>query len=800
MLKNYLKTAWRNLWKNKTTTFINLFGLSIGMTAAVFIFLWVKNEFSFDNYHPDKENIYRITNSIGVSKNENWIWESSPMLLGQTAAKEIPEVEKYASAIINSWGGPVFNINHKLFSEKTSAWVDNGWFNIFHYDFIAGNAAAFDNNPFSVILTESKAKKFFGDANPVGQLILIDTVNYTVQGVIKDNPVNSSFKFDILMQMDGRLSDPSVLKNDKSWNNFGYLTFLQLRSDANKKLVETKLNDIINRNRTNHNDNASLQPLNGMYFETDLQSSDLPHGNKKTTYIFSLLGILLLITACINYVNLTTAKASLRSKEVSVKKIVGAKRTHLFLQFIIESLTISIFALLISIVLIRLCLPLFNSVTEENFQLPFGSVTMWKVFIGTLIFSTVLNGLYPALLLSSFKPSNVFRGASILKLSDGSVRKSLVVFQFVLSVILITGAIVIYKQLKFIQTTNPGYNVSQVMSLQIPYQVYENFKDEKQKQLFFINMQNELRSKGSITSVCTGGSEIVNVGGASSGNADWDGRDTTFNPTIAQLSVDADFQKFFGLRMQSGHWFKQGTEDYHNYILNETAADLFHMHKPLIGQRFIYGGDTGQIIGVVKDFHYKSMHEKIGPLVLSNNQGYDSYLFLKTTPGNIAKSISDVETVWSKFIPDQPFSFTFLDESFNKLYKSDIKTSQLIFSFSIIAVILSAMGLFGLAAFTTEQRTKEIGIRKVLGASVQQITTLLSREFVMLVLIAIVIAIPVAAFVMNKWLQDFAYRTPLAAWIFIAAGGLAIMIALISVSLHSIKAAIANPVKSLRTE
>jgi ABC-type antimicrobial peptide transport system permease subunit len=800
MFRNYFKTAWRNLWKNKATTFINLFGLSIGMTAAVFIFLWVQNELSFDNYHPAKENIYRITNAIHVSKDETWVWETSPMLLGQMGVKEIPEVQKYASAVINSWGGPVFNINHKLFSEKTSAWVDKSWFNIFHYDFIAGNAAAFANNPFGIILTESKAKKFFGNANVIGQVILADTVSYTVQGVIKDNPVNSSFKFDILMQMDGRLSNPAVLKNDKSWGNFNYLTFLQLRADANKRLVETKLNNIINSNRSNHNDDVSLQPLNGMYFETDLQSSDLPHGNKKTTYIFSLLGILLLVTACINYVNLTTAKASLRAKEVSVKKIVGAKRTHLFLQFITESLTISVFALLISIVLVRLCLPLFNSVTEENFQLPLASVTMWKVLIGTLIFSTVLNGLYPALMLSSFKPLNVFRGTSILKLSDGAVRKSLVVFQFALSVILIAGAIVIYKQLKFIQTTNPGYNVSQVMSLQIPYKAYDNFKDQKERSLFFINLQNELRAKSSIASICSGGSEIVNVGGASSGNADWDGRDTAFNPTIAQLSVDADFKNFFGLQLQSGRWFKQGTEDFHNYILNETAATLFHMHKPLIGQRFTYGGDTGQIIGVVKDFHYKSMHEKIGPLVLSNNQGYDSYLFLKTVPGNLAKSISDAESVWAKFIPDQPFSFTFLDDSFNKLYKSDIKTSQLIFSFSVIAIILSAMGLFGLAAFTTEQRTKEIGIRKVLGASMQQITTLLSKEFVMLVLIAIVIATPIAALVMNEWLQDFAYRTPLTAWIFIAAGSLAILIALISVSLHSIKAAIANPVKSLRTE
>jgi len=800
MFSNYLKTAWRNLWKNKSTSLINLFGLSVGMTAAVFIFLWVQNELSFDNYHRKKDNIYRITNGIKVSKDETWVWESSPMLMGETAVKEIPEVEKSARITANTWGGPVLNINHKLFQEKTSAWIDKTWFNIFHYDFVAGNATAFGNNPFSIILTESKARKYFGDAGAIGQVIKVDTVNYTVQGIIKDNPVNSSFPFDILLQMDGRLSDPAVFKNDKSWNNFGYITFLQLQPGADKASVETKLNNIIKSNRTNDNDDVSLQLLNDMYFESDLQSSDLPHGNKKTTYVFSLLGILLLVTACINYVNLTTAKASLRAKEVSVKKIIGAKKSHLFYQFIIESLVISLSGLIIASVLIQICLPLFNTITEKNFHLPVTSPAMWKVLGGTLIFSTILNGLYPALLLSSFKPLYVFRGKSLLKLSDSSVRKGLVVFQFTLSVILITGTLIIYKQLKYIQTTNPGYNVTQVMSIQIPYKVYDGFADEKGKAGFFATFRNELRSKSSISQVCSGGSEIVNVGNLSSGNADWDGRDTTFNPSIAQLSADVDFQKMFGLQMRSGRWFRQGAGDDHNYILNETAAGLFNMHKPVIGQRFTYGGDTGQVIGIVKDFYFKSMHEKIGPLVLSYNSGSGSYFFIKTVPGNIPAAIHAVETAWNKFIPDQPFTYNFLDDSFNKLYKNDIKTSRLILIFSVITVILSAMGLFGLAAFTAEQRTKEIGIRKVLGASVQQITGLLSKNFITLVLIAIVIATPIAWWMMNKWLQEFAYRITLNAWLFMAAGSLAIIIALLSVSIHAIKAAVANPVKALRTE
>lgn len=798
MIKNYFKTAWRSIWKNKSSSTINLFGLTVGMTAAVFIFLWVQNEMTVDNYHAEKENIYRITNSIQVNNDEAWVWENSPMLLAEAASKDIPDVQKTARVIINSWGGPVMDINHKLFSEKTSAWIDKSWLEVFTYDFVAGNSASFGESPFSIILTESKAKKYFGEGNAVGQIIKVDTVNYTVQAVVKDNPSNSSFQFDVLLNMEGRLSNPATLKNDKTWNNFGYITFIKLRPDANKKAIETKLNKLINDNRTNNNDKVSITPLADMYFESNLQSSDMPRGSKKTTYIFSILGLLLLVTACINYVNFTTAKASIRAKEVSVRKIIGAKRSHLFFQFIAESVTISALALVATILLAKICLPLFNAVTEKHFELPITSLAVWKILLGTLLVSTILNGIYPALLLSSFKPLNVFRGKNILALSDGFIRKGLVVFQFTLSMMLIVGTIVIYKQLQFIQTSNPGYNVSQIMSLTIPYRSVRKM-DAEGRISFLNNLKQELRSQSSVTAVSSGSDEIINVTSASSGNADWDGRDTAYEPTIAKLTADVDFKNMFQLQLKEGRWFTNDKNDQHNYILNETAAKEFNMHQPIIGQRFTWGGDTGQVIGIVKDFHYKSLHEKIGPMVI-NNDGYNSQLFIKTTPGNIQKAISTTEAVWAKYIADEPFNYTFLDDGFNTLYKSDIKTSKLIFIFSIIAIIISALGLFGLAAFTAEQRTKEIGIRKVLGASVQQITSLLSKDFVALVLIAIIIATPISLWLMNKWLLDFAYRINLTAWIFIAAGGLALLIALISVSFQAIKAAIANPIKSLRIE
>ena len=797
MLKNYFKIAWRNLFRNKATTFINLFGLSVGMTAAVLILFWVQNEISFDNYHPDADNIYRITNTLKVNASEAWVWESSPMPMADAAKNEIPEIEK--SARLLTTGNIVFNINNKLFSEEKCAYVDKNWFGIFRYDLVSGDIMAFNQNPFSIILTETIAKKYFGNNYSAGKVIRIDNKNYTVAAVIKDNPSNSSFQFDVLIQLDAHLSNPETRKNDESWGNFGYLTFLKLRPDANASLVTKKLNAILIKNKKDNTVVAGLQPLKKIYFEEGLQSSVLAHGNEKTTYVLSALALLLLITACINYVNLTTAKASLRAKEVSVRKIVGAQRTALFYQFMAESLSVSLLSLLITLLLIQLSIPGFNALTEKHFLLSIKSITIWKVLLGTLFFATVLNGIYPAVLLSSFKPLNVFRGRSILKVRDSSLRKGLVVFQFTLSVILIISSIVIFKQLNFLQQSNPGYNASQIISLEIPFKTYLSLKDNE-RETFFRSLKQELLSQSSIEGVASAGSPIVDMNSLSTGNADWEGRDSNYNPSIAQFGVDADFEKVLGLKMKDGRWFMPGKADKHSYILNETAVQQFKLHKPVIGQHFTWGGDTGQVIGVVKDFHYKSMHERIGPMVMYNNGGAGFYVYIKTNPGNTMQALRVAENSWKKFIPAEPFNYTFLDDTFNNIYKADIKVSQIILIFSIVTIIISALGLFGLAAFTTEQRTKEIGIRKVLGATIINITSLLSKDFVKLVLIAIVIASPVAYLAMHKWLQDFAYRINISWWIFIAAGSLALIIALATISFQAIKAAITNPVKSLRTE
>ncbi|MBS1741406.1 MAG: ABC transporter permease [Bacteroidetes bacterium] len=799
MLRNYLKTAFRSLLKNKFTTAINLFGLSVGMTAAVFIFIWVQNEHSFDNYHPSNQYIYRITNTINLgTNNDTWKWETSPYNLGEFALKEIPGIKNLTRCgNVNSSHNIIYK--NRIIPEKNCAYVDSNWFSVFKYDFVYGDPSAFNNNNYAVAITESKAKKYFGTANPIGNILKIDTLNYTVEAVVKDNPLNSSFQFDIMMQMGSHITQPRVAKNIHSWGNFNFPTYVLLQDNANVQKVTGMLNAIMNREREKNSANTTLQPLSTMHFETDLQSTSLPHGNRKTTYIFSVLGILLLLTACINYVNLTTAKASLRSKEVGIKKIIGAGRKHLFMQFIVESFLISIVSLLLSLLFIQLLLPVFNSITEKQFVLTLFSFTMWKILLSTLIVATILNGIYPAIMLSSFKPIEVFRGKTILKLNDAFVRKSLVVFQFSLSVILIIGSIVIFKQLKHIQNSNPGYNLSQVVSMEIPYNAYRKLNDEQQEH-FFAAIRHELLNSGAVEGLTMGGDQIINVGNFSSGNVDWDGHDTAFQATVSPYSADADFQKVFQLQMKEGRWFHEGKEDEHNYILNESALRMFNMHTPVIGQRFTMGGDTGKVVGIVKDFHYQSMHEKIGALVMKYNNGYDSYIFLKAAAGKIPAALQAAATTWKKFIPSEPFEYTFMDESFDRLYKEDRKISSLVFIFSIIAVVIAALGLFGLAAFTTEIRTKEIGIRKVLGAGVQSIVFLLSKDFIKLALLAFVIASPIAWYFANKWLEDFAYRIDISWWIFAITVVLAMIITIVTVSSHAIKAAISSPVNNLRSE
>jgi len=799
MIKNYFKIAWRSLWKHKRMTAINVAGLSIGMAATVLIVLWVQNELSFEKDQPNAANIFRAKVKLSVSKTETWVWEHTPYVLSEAASKQVPEIENATRLKPNNYADLILHYKGNVISEKKSAYVDEQWFKVFHYQFIEGSADAFARNPLSMIINQSTAKRYFGNDDPIGKVMRIDTNNYKVQAVVKDAPANSSFQYGVFIPIAAQLMDANEKKNALQWNNFNYLTFFQLKPGANTSAVSAKLNAIIQKNKKDDKSGTKVSLLNirDMHFENDLQSSSFIHGNRTMVNVFIALAMLLLATACINYVNLTTARASLRSKEVSVRKIVGADRLHLFGQFMSESLLVSLISLLVSLLLVQACMPWFREFTGKQFTEPFTSPVIWLILIATLMISFLLNGIYPATVLSSFNPLGVFRGKTVLNFKDAGLRRVLVVVQFTISVILIAGTIVIYTQMRFMQNIDLGYKKAQVFNFTFPWWKIAGFKYE-QRESILKPVKQQLAQQSAIAAVSLASSGIVDFGNKSSGSFDWKGRPKDFDPTIAPLQADEDFQQLMQIKVKQGRWFNHEKSDTHNVLLNETAVRELHIQQPVLGQRFMHQGDTGVIIGVVADFHFRSLHEKIGPMLISNAPG--SSFYIKTTPGNSAAAIAAAGKIWKQTFPDAPFNYNFLDDTYNDLYKTEQQSSLLITLFASIAIAISALGLLGLAAFSAEQKVKEIGIRKVLGASMQHIVSLLSVDFIKMVVIASVLALPVAWWAMNKWLQDFAYRINLSWWIFAASAGIALLIALVTVSYQAIKAAIANPVTSLRSE
>jgi putative ABC transport system permease protein len=800
MIKNYFKIAWRNLWLHKRMTIINVGGLSIGMAATILIILWVQNELSFDRSQPDTGSIYRIKTKLSISPNEAWLWEGAPYILGEHAAREIPEIEKLTRLQPSTYID--LNIHYKgsIISEKKAAFVDDQWFNMFHYDFVEGSPEEFNKDPFSLILTQSAAKKYFGKSEAIGGVLRIDSNNYQVQGIIKDNPANSSFQYNILIPIVAQFANTDTKKNALNWGNFNYLTFIKLKPNTGKEKVSAKLFSILHHNREKDDGKASFSLINikDMHFENDLMNSSFLHGNHTMVNVFITLAALLLLTACINYVNLTTARASIRSREVSVRKIVGAGRLQLFGQFMSESFLVSLLAIILSLTIVQFSIPWYRDFTDKNFVDPISSPLVWEIIGITLLISFVLNGLYPALLLSSFSPLNVFRGKSVLSFKDSGLRKSLVVVQFTISVVLIIGTLVIYRQLKYVENIDLGYDKAHIFTVNVPWKAMG--KNPWKDGAPILNaMKQEMKRQSAITEVSLAQGQLVNFTNGSSGSFDWNGRPKNFDPTFAPLEADADFQHMMNIKIQEGRWFNSGIADAHNVLLNETAVKVINLKGRVIGQRFVHQGDTGVIIGVVKDFHYKSLHEKIGPMIIANS-GITGTIYVKTAPGNTRGAISAAQKVMQKFAPNDPFEYHFLDDTYDSLYHSEQQSSVLIALFAGIAILVSALGLLGLAAFAAEQKVKEIGIRKVLGASVQHIVKLLSVDFIKMVVIASVIAFPIAWWAMSKWLQDFAYKIALSWWIFAVSACVALVIALITVSLQAIRAAIANPVKSLRSE
>ena len=789
----HIRVFLQTLRRNVTYSAINIAGLSIGITASVLIFLWVHHERTFDTSYPDAKRIYRIINTGQFGREEVSASISLPFI--QACEREIPEIETIASMCYMQQITAV-TVNNTPFSVKMedAVNVNRAWLEMFHNQLLYGSFEAYGNHPFSVALTESGAKKYFGNEQAIGQTVRVNNAKYTVQAIVKDNPSNSSFRYHIMASTDAVLSDPGQRRNLGQWGWAMWMTFVKIHPDADVSQVTQKMNDILVKN-DRKNQEASLQLLKNVYFS----GIETPKtGSAKMVSIFTLLGIMLLCIACINYINLTTARLTHRSKEVGIKKIVGAKRRSLFMQFITESFIISLISTIIAVYLIRVLVPLYQTLVGD-IPVSLSSPTIWIITGITLLFVTILNGIYPALMLSSFHPVNILKGKSFPGLKNSNLRKGLVIFQFSLSAALMISVIVIFKQTQYMQNIDPGFQKNHIVRVELPIRTLWSL-GEDHTLLSMQTIKGKLLSRPDVVSVSLCSQYIENnqtyIGGR---NADWNGRPEDFEKIFSILKVDDDFIHFFELQMIEGRWFDGGV-DMQNVILNEMAIREMKIMEPYIGQRFDLMGMKGHIIGVVKDFHFRSLHEKITPLVIYQQDPYNSILNIKTHEGKSIEVVRAMETIWSEFFPNDPFDYVFLDDAIVHLYRSDIRMSRMIQVFSILAIVIAALGLFGLSTFSAERRTKEIGIRKVLGASISSIVYLLTREFFILVVIAFAIAAPLSWWVMSRWLENFAYHIHITVWIFVAGAAATLIISLVAVCFQAIRAAIANPVKAIKTE
>ena len=796
MLKNYILVAVRNLLKNKSTSFINILGLTIGLCSCLLIGIYIKNELSYDRFEKNGNRIFRVIMEYSfdgspASKKGNF----TSMKVAPTLKKKFPEVENAVRMIQYP---NLIRYKDKLQNEKKFMYVDSGVFKLFSLALLEGNPQTVLNAPHQLVVTKSTARRYFGNQDPVGKLVQVgtDSVPFLITGMTQDYPENSQIKFDFLASFTSL-----DMSEEQTYWDANYTTYLLLKDPASANKLEQKINTFMKNEMAGQGASIqfSLEPFMRIHLYSEYGGFE-PNNNIKYIYILEGVAILLLIIACFTYINLNMARSVERAKEVGVRKVIGAGKGQLFWQFIGESTILCLIAVVFSFIAAYFLLPFFNQLTAK--ELPVHALFSFNIIIGALVLTflvSLLSGSYPSILLSNIVPVKVLKGSFKNTGSGQWMRKSLIVFQFFISVLLIASTFIMQKQLSFIQNKNPGYNRDQVLVLPIDQKLLDILPVIKQ----------EFRSGGNISGISACARTPVDI------QSGFNMR-SSMMPSNQQIAVTADrvddeFIKTTGLHLIAGADLSEqdikdampptGINPLYHFILNESAArELGWSPEQAIGKKmFLDESRPGYVKGVVKDFNFESMHQPIKSLVLFPESRVN-YLMLKLKAGNIPQTIAFLESKWKTLIPGRPFEYHFLDDDFNALYQSELRLGKVLNVFAGMAIALACLGLIGLSSYTAKQRQKEIGIRKVLGAGIRQIMGLLSIEYVKLVFIAILLASPIAWIFMNQWLQDFAYHIPIHWWIFGLAGSLVIMIALFTISLQVFKAAIANPVKSLRSE
>jgi len=792
MLKNYFKTAWRNLIRNTAFSVLNISGLGLGIACSLLIMLWVSDERSVDAFHDNGKFLYQVYERQYY---DGKVEASYPTqgLLADELKRVIPEIQ-YASAMERaSAPGSLssFEAAGKII-KMNGSFAGADFFSMFSFPLLQGRPQAVLNTQEGIAISRKMADQFFGsDAKAIGKTIRYENrEDLLVTAVFQNIPVSSSQQFDFLRSWIAFVKENQWVNN---WGNTSPVTLVQLRKDADPHKVEAKIKDFIYRYRPKDKGSLTelaLQPYTEKYLHSTFKDGEIDGGRIEYVRLFTIVAIFILLIACINFMNLATARATKRAKEVGVRKVIGAARSTLIRQFMGEALLLTFFSTIVAICLAVILLPAFNNLSGKQLSLPLANPVFWAALSGLLLITGFVAGSYPAVFLSSLHPIRVLKGSLKFGASAVFFRKGLVVFQFALSIILIVGMIVIFRQMDYIQSKNLGYDRENLVYIPIEGDLVKNYNlfKEKAGNIPGVLSVSKMRNSPTVIEHHTGSIE-------------WAGKDPNLAVSFADAVVGYDFVKTMNLQLKEGRDFStQFGTDSTSYLLNETALQKIGYKDP-IGREVVWGNRHGKIIGVIKDFHFNSMHSAIDPLIirLDENWGWGNIL-VRIKGDNTKATVTGLQKLCKAINPKTPFTYQFSDEEYSRLYKSEQVVSKLSNCFAFLAIFISCLGLFGLATFSAAQRTKEIGVRKVLGASVSSIIALLTTNFLKPVLVAIVIAVPVSQYFLKQWLNGFAYKINIEWWVFAGAGGISILIAMLTVSFQAIKAAMTNPVKNLRTE
>jgi len=785
MFKNYFKTAFRNLWKNKTYSFLNVFGLAVGIACAALIFLWVENEVSYDHNNFKRNQLYQILENQPF-EGKTYTFSATPGLMAEGMKKEFPGVKNSCRL---SWDQyTLFNLGEKSIYERGN-YADSSIFSMFTIPFVQGKKETVFQQLHSLAISEKMAKKFFGDQKDIlGKTLKVDNKEeYVISAVFKDLPQNSSIKFDWLSPFKIYYDNNEWL-ND--WNTNGTQTFIELEEKADRGLINKKLDNYLKTKDTAVMAQPFLFSMNDWRLHSKFEEGKQVGGRIQSIRTFSIIAWFILLIACINFMNLATARSEKRAREVGVRKVLGAGKKILIAQFIGEAMIMAFLSLIIAVAIIYFVLPAFNTLVEKQLVIGLSDPLHLSALILIGLICGLVAGSYPALYLSSFNPLWVFKGLKLKGSGAAYIRKGLVVMQFTTSIILIIGTIIVYNQIQYIKNRDLGYNKDNVIQTGLRGDMQKNFTVIK----------NQLLSSGYVANVAMSNLNQLYMG-SSTGSFEWEGKDPSKKVLVTQDFVSPEYIKTMGIKMTKGRdFYPDAKKDSLNVIINEAFSKI-------IGKGDVVGTLLRQdtikytIVGVVKDFVFDDMYGKCDPLIFRSYPEYFGYMYIRLKEkANVEKAVDKIETVVKSNNPGYPFNYIFVDDEFDRLFKNETLIGKLSRIFALLAIVITCLGLFGLAAYTAERRTKEIGVRKVLGASVTGIAGLLSKDFLKLVILSSLISFPVAWYFMSKWLQDFAYRIQISWWVFIVAAVSAIFIALFTISFQAIKAALANPVKSLRTE